>query len=160
MARSAESSVWREGCDREDCEGIGGSNMNNAELSRGGTSQKKNIEIYFEEFCGDALGIFFYGSHTQGHWSERSDIDIYIVKPGNDYVQRIINKKLGVKYDAKVFEKMPLYIWIEIIHNHQIIYGDAVEIGAYFYRFGRLCVDMEPWIRDNRFSSVGEQMAL
>ena len=128
--------------------------MNNTEVSRGGTS------LNFEEFYGDALGILFYGSHTQGHWSERSDIDICIVKLGNDYVLRRINKKLGIKYDAKVFETMPLYIWIEIIHNHQIIYGDAVEIGAYFYRFGRLWVDMEPWIRDNRFSSVGERMAL
>lgn len=134
--------------------------MNNAEVSRGSTSLKKNIEIDLEEFCGDALGILLYGSHAQGCWSERSDLDICIVQLGNDYVLRRINKKLGVKYDAKVFEKMPLYIWIEIIHNHQIIYGDTVEIGAYFYRFGRLWVDMEPWIRDNRFSSVGERMAL
>jgi len=109
--------------------------MNNAEVSKGDTG------LNFEEFCGDALGILLYGSHAQGCWSERSGIDICIVQLGNDYVLRRINKKLGVKYDAKVFEKMPLYIWIEIIHNHQIIYGDAVEIGAYFYRFGRLWVD-------------------
>ena len=60
----------------------------------------------------------------------------------------------------KVFEKMPLYIQIEIIHNHLIIYGDAARIGAYFYKFRRLWADMEPRIRANRFSSVGERMAL
>ena len=134
--------------------------MNNAEVfGRGGTNLKTSIEMDFEEFCGDALGILLYGSRAQGCWSERSDIDICIVAPGNDYVLRRINKRLGGKYDVKVFEKMPLYIQIEIIHNHRIIYGDAAEIGAYLYRFRRLWVDMEPRSRDN-FSSVCERMAL
>ena len=134
--------------------------MNNAEVLRGDTNLKTSIEIDFEEFCGDALGILLYGSRAQGCWSERSDIDICIVAPGNDYVLRRINKRLGGKYDVKVFEKMPLYIQIEIIHNHLIIYGDAARIGAYFYRFRRLWADMEPRIRDKRFSSAGERMAL
>jgi len=67
-----------------------------------------------EPFCGDVLGILLYGSRAQGCRSERSDIDICIVAPDNDYVLRRINKKLGGKYDVKVFEKMPLYIQIEI----------------------------------------------
>jgi len=112
--------------------------------------------------CGsdDTIGILLYRSHAQGCRSERSDIDICIVAPGNDYVLMRINRRLGGKYDVKVFEKMPLYIQIEIIRNHLIIYGDAAWIGAYFYRFGRLWADMEPRIRDNRFSSAGERMAL
>ena len=97
--------------------------MNNAEVLRGDTRLKTSIELDFGEFCGDALGILLYGSRAQGCWSERSDIDICIVAPNNDYVLRRINKRLGGKYDVKVFEEMPLYIQIEIIHNHQIIYG-------------------------------------
>ena len=127
---------------------------------KGDINLKTDVKIDFEEFCGDALGILLYGSRAQGCWSERSDIDICIVAPGNDYVLRRINKRLGGKYDVKVFEKMPLYIQIEIIHNHRIIYGDAARIGAYFYRFRRLWADMEPRILDNRFSSVGERMTL
>lgn len=134
--------------------------MNNVGVARGGANLKTDVEKDFEEFNDDALGILLYGSRAQGCWSERSDIDICIVAPGNDYVLRRINKRLGGKYDVKVFEKMPLYIQIEIIHNHQIIYGAAARIGAYFYRFRRLWADMEPRIRDNRFSSVGERMAL
>ena len=134
--------------------------INDAGWIKGDTNVKTDMEKDFEEFCGDALGILLYGSRAQGCWSERSDIDVCIVAPNNDYVLRRINKKLGGKYDVKVFEKMPLYIRIEIIRNHQIIYGDAARIGAYFYRFRRLWADMEPRIRDNRFSSVGERMAL
>ena len=134
--------------------------MNNVEMLRGGTNLKTSTELDFEGFCGDALGILLYGSRVQGCWNERSDVDICIVAPGNDYVLMRINKKLGGKYDVKVFEKMPLYIQIEIIRNHLIIYGDAARIGAYFYRFGRLWAGMEPRIRDNRFSSAGERMAL
>ena len=134
--------------------------INDAGWMKGDTNLKTDVKKDFEEFCGDALGILLYGSRAQGCWSERSDIDICIVAPGNDYVLMRINKKLGGKYDVKVFEKMPLYIQIEIIHNHRIIYGAAAEIGAYFYRFRRLWADMEPRIRDNRFSSVGERMAL
>jgi len=134
--------------------------VNDVEVLRGGTSLKTSIEIDFEEFCDDTIGILLYGSRTQGRWSERSDIDICIVAPDNDYVMRRINKKLGGKYDVKVFEKMPMYIRIEIIRTHQIIYGDAARIGAYFYRFRRLWADMEPRIRDNRFNSVEERMTL
>jgi len=119
-----------------------------------------NLKKDFDEFNDDALGILLYGSRAQGCWSERSDIDVCIVAPGNDYVLRRLNKRLGGKYDVRVFEKMPPYIQIEIIHNHQIIYGDAARIGAYFYRFRRIWADMEPRIQDNRFSSVGERMAL
>ena len=134
--------------------------INDAGWMKGDTNLKTGVEQDFEEFCGDVLGILLYGSHVQGCWSERSDIDICIVAPGNDYVLRRINKKLGGKYDVKVFEKLPLYIQIEIIRNHQIIYGDAARIGAYFYRFRRLWADMEPRIRANQFGSAGERMAL
>ena len=130
--------------------------INDAWGIKGDTNLKTDVKKDFEEFNDDALGILLYGSHAQGRWSERSNIDICIVAPGNDYVLRRINKKLGGKYDVKVFEKMPLYIRTEIIRNHRIIYGDAAWIGAYYYRFGRLWADMEPLIRDNRFSSVGE----
>ncbi|RZN37492.1 MAG: nucleotidyltransferase domain-containing protein [Methanosarcinales archaeon] len=124
------------------------------------TNLKTGVKQDFKEFYGDALGILLYGSRVQGCWSERSDIDICIVAPDNDYVLRRINKKLGGKYDVKVFEKMPLYIRINAIRNHRIIYGDAARIGSYFYRFRRLWADMEPRILDNRFNSVDERMAL
>jgi len=120
----------------------------------------KTYQKDFEEFSGAALGILLYGSCARGDFGKRSDIDVCIVKPDNDYVLRKINKRLGGRYDVKVFGMLPLYIQIEIIQNHQIIYGDAARIGAYFYRFRRLWEDMATRIHDNRFDSVEERMAL
>ena len=122
-----------------------------------------NLKTYkkdFENLNNAAFGILLYGSCARGDFHKRSDIDICIVKPDNDEVIRRINKRLGGKYDVKVFEKLPLYIQIEIIRNHQVIYGDTIEISAYFYKFRRLWEDMVKRICDNRFKSVDERMVL
>ena len=129
-------------------------------LDDGVNRDLKTCKEDFEEFNDAALGILLYGSRARGDFGKMSDIDICIVNPDNEEVMRRINKRLGGKYDVKVFEKMPLYIRIEIIRNHQIIYGGAARIGAYFYRFRRLWKDMTTRIYANRFDSVDERMAL
>ena len=114
----------------------------------------------FEMFKDDALGILLFGSSARREDVERSDIDICIVRPVNDGLLTGMNRMLGGKYDIKVFENLPLYIRIEIIHDHKIIYGDEVELSAYFYRFRRLWADMVPRVEYNQFDSVGERMIL
>ena len=114
----------------------------------------------FEMFKDDALGILLFGSSARMEDVERSDIDICIVRPANDGLLTEMNRMLGGKYDIKVFENLPLYIRIEIIHDHKIIYGDEVELSAYFYRFRRLWADMVPRVEYNQFDSVGERMIL
>jgi len=114
----------------------------------------------FEMFKDDALGILLFGSSARMEDVERSDIDICIVRPANDGLLTEMNRMLGGKYDMKVFENLPLYIQIEIIRDHKIIYGDEVELSAYFYRFRRLWADMVPRVEYNQFDSVGERMIL
>ena len=114
----------------------------------------------FEMFKDDALGILIFGSSARMEDVERSDIDICIVRPVNDGLLTEINRMLGGKYDIKVFEDLPLYIRIEIIRDHKIIYGDEVELSAYFYQFRRLWADMVPRVEYNQFDSVGERMIL
>ena len=114
----------------------------------------------FEMFKDDALGILLFGSSARMEDVERSDIDICIVRPVNDGLLTEMNRMLGGKYDMKVFENLPLYIQIEIIRDHKIIYGDEVELSAYFYRFRRLWADMVPRVEYNQFDSVGERMIL
>ena len=114
----------------------------------------------FEMFKDDALGILIFGSSARMEDVERSDIDICIVRPVNDGLLTEINRMLGGKYDIKVFEDLPLYIRIEIIRDHMVIYGDEVELSAYFYRFRRLWADMVPRVEYNQFDSVGERMIL
>jgi len=120
----------------------------------------KTYKKDFKAFNSAAFGILLYGSCARGNFQKRSDIDICIVTPDNDGVIRKINKRLGGKFDVKVFEKMPLYIQIEVIQNHRVIYGDIIEISAYFYKFRRLWEDMAKRIHDNRFDSVDERNPL
>lgn len=119
-----------------------------------------DLERDFEMFKDDALGILLFGSSARMEDVERSDIDICIVRPVNDGLLTEMNQMLGGKYDIKIFEDLPLYIRIEIIHDHKIIYGDEVELSAYFYRFRRLWADMVPRVEYNQFDSVGERMIL
>ncbi|MDK2988166.1 MAG: uncharacterized protein PWQ47_1304, partial [Methanothermococcus sp.] len=71
-------------------------------------------------------------------------------------------RKLGGKYDLKIFEELPLYIQINIIKNFKgnVIYGDELELSEYFYKFRKLWRDMEHRIKENTFSSVREKILL
>ena len=119
-----------------------------------------NLENDFETFKGDAIGILLFGSRARLEDDEGLDIDICIVRPVSDGILTEIEREFGGKYDIKVFENLPLYIQIEIIRDHRIIYGDEIQLSEYFYRFGRLWEAVELRVRDNRFSSTEERMML
>lgn len=125
-------------------------------------SGRKVIELR-EDFSGfehAAFGILLFGSYAMGNETQESDIDVCIVKPVDEGVVKKINRKLGGKYDVKVFEELPLYIQIDILQSHVLIYGNEVDLSEYFYGFRKLWSDMLPRIRENRFNSVEERMAL
>ncbi len=83
-------------------------------------------------------GVLLFGSAAKGELSKRSDIDIALVGPGNKRVLLRVFERVGGKYDTKIFDDLPLYITMDIIKNHQIIFGNEVELSYYFYRF-RTC---------------------
>lgn len=117
----------------------------------------KHLKKDFKEFKNECMGILLFGSRARGEPTRRSDVDVCIVKP----VERVLDNiygKLGGKYDIKVFENLPLYIKIDIIKNHDIIYGNEQELSEYFYFFRKLWKDMEPRIVKNRFKDFGERM--
>ena len=113
----------------------------------------------FGPFRYDCMGILLYGSHARGEATERSDVDICLVKPKPGTYERVL-EKLGGKYDVKVFEELPLYIQIEVIRSHRVIYGDELELSEYFYRFRKLWKDMEHRVKENQFKSVREKVKL
>ncbi len=119
-----------------------------------------NPEKDFEIFKDDALGILLFGSRARLEDVERSDIDICIVRPVSDRVLTGIDRMFGGKYDIKVFENLPLYIQIEIIHGHRILYGDEAQLSEYFHRFRRLWDDMALRVKYNQFRSARERMML
>lgn len=83
----------------------------------------ESLKKDFKEFSGECLGILFYGSYVRGEDTERSDIDVCVVKPSKETFNRIL-ERLGGKYDIKVFEELPLYVRVDVIRNHIKIYAN------------------------------------
>lgn len=94
-----------------------------------------------------ALAILLYGSKVRNESTERSDVDICVVAPNADHKELYreilrISGKGG--YDIKLFEKLPLFMKMEVIKNHKIIYTKNIrDLYEYFYRFRKLWKDQE-----------------
>jgi predicted nucleotidyltransferase len=119
----------------------------------------EKIKKDFEEFKDRVFGILLYGSYAKDEYTKRSDIDISLVGVDKDTYMEILGK-LGNKYDIKIFEELPLYIKIDIIKNHKVIFGDELELSEYFYKFRKIWRDTEKRIRENQFKSVREKVML
>ncbi len=122
----------------------------------GSVSIIEQLRRDFRPFKDDCMGILLYGSYVRGEATERSDVDVCLVNPKAGTYERVL-ERLGGKYDVKVFEELPLYIQIEVIKNHRVIYGDELELSEYFYRFRKLWTDMEHRVKENQFKSVREK---
>nr|WP_245527601.1 nucleotidyltransferase domain-containing protein [Methanotorris igneus] len=119
----------------------------------------EKIKKDFEEFKDKAFGILLYGSYAKNEYTERSDVDICLVGAEKDIYLEILGK-LGNKYDIKIFEDLPLYIKMDVIKNHKVIWGNELELSEYFYKFRKTWKDMEKRIRENQFESVREKVFL
>ena len=119
----------------------------------------KQLREDFKDFKTSCLAIVLYGSYARGSPTRRSDVDICLIKPKEGVYERVL-EKLGGKYDVKIFEDLPLYIQIDIIKNHKVVYGDELELSEYFYQFRKFWRDMEHRIKENQFSSVKEKVSL
>lgn len=119
----------------------------------------EKIKKDFKDFKDEAFGILLFGSYVKNEHTKRSDIDICLIGIDKDDYLKIL-KKLGDKYDIKIFEELPLYIKIDIIKNHKVIWGNELEISEYFYKFRKIWRDMEKRIKENQFKSVREKSSL
>lgn len=109
-------------------------------------SIKKDFSFLFGK--KEVLAVLLYGSAAKKEETPRSDIDICIVAPDAEKRAELLNKvyrNLDVfskKYDVRIFEELPLYIQIQIIQNHEVIYArDIYEMHEYFYYFRKLWED-------------------
>lgn len=110
----------------------------------------------FEEFGDFCSGIIIFGSLAEGKQTKRSDVDVCIVRPSEGTLNRIYSK-LGGKYDIKVFEKLPLYLKMEVMEKGRILYGNKVNLSEYFYFYRKFWKDMEHRIIENEFEDVEER---
>jgi len=97
-------------------------------------SQIKNDLKFLKNF-----NIVVYGSFLTDYYIPyRSDIDIAIItfkldKEKNINLWSSVIGKAPSCYDIRIFELLPLYIKIEIINNHYVLFGNELEISEYFY---------------------------
>jgi len=110
----------------------------------------------FKEFADSCLGILLYGSYVMGVETKRSDVDVCLVKPEEGVFDKVL-RKLGGKYDVKVFEELPYYVRIEVIKNHIRVY-EKDELDFYLYKQRKIWKDMERRIRENEFRSLEEKI--
>ena len=112
----------------------------------GKESLKKDFSFLLDK--KEVLSVLLYGSHAEHNETPRSDIDVCIVAPDCDDMKGLIGevyRNLDVyskKYDVRLFEELPLYIQIQVIHKHEIIHArDIYDLYEYFYRFRKLWDD-------------------
>ena len=116
------------------------------------------IKKDFEYIKDEVEGVLLFGSAVKGELSKRSDIDIALVGPRNKRVLLKVFERLGGQYDVKIFDDLPLYIKMDIINIHQVIFGNEVELSYYFYRFRKEWKDMEHRVLSNQFKNVREMI--
>ncbi|MFX1512847.1 MAG: nucleotidyltransferase domain-containing protein [Promethearchaeota archaeon] len=108
--------------------------------------------------------VVMYGSYIDDNYIPyRSDIDVAVIsKIKNPHTNlnlwREILGKTSSLYDVRIFELLPLFIQIRIINSYRIIFGDALEISEYFYKFRKIWKDMVFRYENNQFKGIEEKI--
>jgi hypothetical protein len=102
-------------------------------------------EDLIEDFCFLAdrvLAVLIFGPSPGGR--ERRSLDICIVNP-EDFNMRGIFQRVdvtGKNYDVWFFEELPLYIKMEIIESHEVLFcRTLLDLYGYFYQLRKLWKD-------------------
>ncbi|MGQ9722954.1 MAG: nucleotidyltransferase domain-containing protein [Candidatus Jordarchaeum sp.] len=94
----------------------------------------------------DVLAVLLYGSQASGESTPRSDVDICVVAPeaDRDSLFRTILRHVREPYDVKIFESLPMYLKIQVIRNHIVVYArEVLDLYEYFYTYRKLWKDQE-----------------
>jgi hypothetical protein len=95
----------------------------------------KHLQHDFAPYKKKVLAVLLYGSVAKKTATQRSDVDICIVAPEYD-TQTLYNETLSLPYDIHIFETMPLFLQMQVINHHRIIYTvNKYKLGEYFYHF-------------------------
>lgn len=97
---------------------------------------------WIQELAGiDAVLLF--GSRIDGTAADASDYDLCIIASTlhsaperAELLGNIWSRINADKYDVWVFEELPLYLQMDVIHNHEVLFcEDIPELYEYFYRY-------------------------
>jgi uncharacterized protein YutE (UPF0331/DUF86 family)/predicted nucleotidyltransferase len=94
------------------------------------------------------IHVLLYGSYAKGIQTKQSDVDVCIVAPKYKTPKqrakliKQIWRKLEKPYDVRIFETFPLYLKIDIINSHKVVYSkNYPELTYYFYFYRKLWQD-------------------
>ncbi|HUV80305.1 MAG TPA: nucleotidyltransferase domain-containing protein [Candidatus Bathyarchaeia archaeon] len=118
-------------------------------------AESERIEADFAFLAEDEriLAVLLFGSSAKEQADERSDWDLCIVAPeirdtgDMRAVLRKIYANIDVKrkrYDTWLFEEIPLYMKVQVIENHKVVFcRDLPSLYEYFYFYRKLWGDQK-----------------
>jgi predicted nucleotidyltransferase len=82
--------------------------------------------------------VVLFGSYVKGDFGPRSDIDVAVITRLQDRreimdVRIEASGKAPKGYDIQVFEQLPLIVKGSILQDFEVLFGNPLEIGMYFY---------------------------
>jgi len=99
-----------------------------------------------KDFCflkDKVLAVLLFGSSVK---EKGRDIDVCVVSKDNPekVLKNVFSKVDTSKYDIWIFEELPLYMKMEVVENHEIVFcRDELELQEYFYQFRKLWKDQK-----------------
>lgn len=90
--------------------------------------------------------VVLFGSYVSGALTPRSDIDVAIITRSHDedemmQVRIEASGKAPEGYDIQVFEALPLVLKGAIVDEFEVLFGNPLEIGMYFYHVRKVWED-------------------
>jgi hypothetical protein len=109
---------------------------------------KKEIKKDFANILNKVSALLVWGSCARKTRDKKSDIDICVVAgecdPNYLYYETLAIEGKNPKYDIKIFELLPLWLKIELIKKHEIVYAkDKLALYEYFYFYRKLWAGQE-----------------
>ncbi|MCW3134366.1 MAG: nucleotidyltransferase domain-containing protein [Methanophagales archaeon] len=115
--------------------------------------EEYKVDFAFLEKDKEVLAVLLFGSGAQDKLNNRSDRDFCIVAPKvrNIAGMRSLLKKVYVnldvvrkRYDVWLFEELPLYMKLQVIENHKIVFcRDLPTLYEYFYFYRKIGADQK-----------------
>jgi len=116
---------------------------------------EKRYKVDFAFLEKEVLAVLLFGSGAKGQLTSRSDRDFCIVIPGLQEIgeKRLLLKKkkiyvnldvVGKRYDIWLFEELPLYMKLQVIENHKVVFcSDLPTLYEYFYFYRKIWDDQK-----------------
>ncbi len=103
--------------------------------------------------------VILFGSYVTGESGPISDIDVAIItreldREKNFHTRIEASGKAPQKYDIQIFEMLPLIIKGSILGNFEVLFGNPLEIGMYFYKFRKFWEDYSHRIEVPTFEEI------